>query len=484
MSAPAPAARAPKDRGDTFPDGVGLTRRVADFVARTTYTDLPAEVIALGKQSLLDSLGLALCGSRSAASQLARAYVATLGLPEGEATVIGSPTKLPPRFAAFLNGIGIHCDDYDDTQLSAGSDRQYGLLTHPSTTAFPAALALAEAGGRSGRDLMLAYHLGVEVECKIAEAMAPRHYEHGFHTTGTVGPFGAAVAAAKLRAVDAAGVARVLGIAGSTGAGLRENFGTTTKALHAGRAAESGILAVDLVAIGWTASDQVLESPRGFFRAAAGTYDPGALAPKLGRPWTFMSPGISIKPFPSGSLAHPAMTELLRLVAAHRIRAGDIERVDVGTNRNIPDALIHHRPKTGLQAKFSMEFCLACLLLYGRAGLNEFTDEVVVRPDVQRLIERIHLGVHPEAERAGNDRMTTILELTLADGRTISGRADFAKGSPQDPMSFDEVADKFRDCAAFAGWPDDRSRAIVATVRNLEHVADIRALTALCARAS
>ncbi len=331
---------------------------------------------------------------------------------------------------------------------------------------------------------MLAYHLGVEVECKIAEAMSPRHYEQGFHPTGTVGTFGSAVAAAKLRGLEPAAIARVLGIAGSCAGGLRENFGTTTKALHAGRAAEAGIMAVDLVALGWTASDQILESPRGFFRAAAGTFDPDALVPKLGRPWTFVTPGISIKPFPSGSLTHPAMTELLRLIAKHKIRAEDIERVDVGTNRNIPNALIHHRPETGLQGKFSMEFCLACLLLYGRAGLNEFTDEVVARPEVRRMIERIHLGVHPEAERAGNNRMTTILDLKLRDGRTLSGRADFAKGSPQDPMSFDEVAGKFRECAAFADWPDDRSRAIVATVRDLEDLADVRALTALCARSS
>ena len=146
-----------------------------------------------------------------------------------------------------------------------------------------------------------------------------------------------------------------------------------------------------------------------------------------------------------------------------------------------PARSIHHRPKTGLQGKFSMEFCLACLLLYGRAGLYEFTDEVVVRPEVQRMIERIHLGVHPEAERAGNNRMTTILTLELKGGRTLSGRADFARGSPQDPMSFEDVADKFRDCAAFAECPAQRSRAIIEAVRNLEDLADVRALTPLLA---
>ncbi|MCI0464294.1 MAG: MmgE/PrpD family protein [Gemmataceae bacterium] len=477
---PPASAQAPKEADSKFPQVAGLTQQVAAFMARTTYADLPDEVIELGKKSILDSLGLALCGSRSKPGELGRAYIQALGLSRGAATVIGSALKVPARFAAFLHGLAIHSDDYDDTQLAVGADRQYGLLTHPSTTALPAALALAETEGKSGRDLMLAYHIGVEVECKIAEAMSPRHYEHGFHTTGTVGTFGAAAAAAKLRGFDAVQCARVLGIAGSSAAGLRENFGTMTKALHAGRAAEAGVVAAELVASGWTATEQVLESPRGFYHAAAGSYDPKAIVPQLGNPWTFRTPGISIKPFPSGSLAHPAMTELLRLIQEHKIKAQEVERVDVGTNRNIPNALIHHRPKTGLQGKFSMEFCLSCLLLYGRAGLNEFTDAVVNRAEVRNLIERVHLAVHPEAEKAGYNRMTTILDIRLRDGRTISGRADFARGSPQAPMSYAEVAEKFRDCADFAKWPGEKSRAIIEAVRKLEDLADVRMLTALC----
>jgi 2-methylcitrate dehydratase PrpD len=473
-------AQTPRESDLPSPPGGGLTRQVAEFMARTTYADLPDDVIGLGKKSILDSLGLALCGSRSKPGELGRAYIQSLGLAHGTATVLGSALKLPPRFAAFLNGLGIHADDYDDTQLSVGADRQYGLLTHPSATALPAALALAEAERKSGRDLILAYHVGVEVECKLAEAMSPRHYEQGFHTTGTVGTFGAAAAGAKVRGFDVAKCALVLGIAGSSAAGLRENFGTMTKPLHAGRAAESGVVAVELVANGWTATEQVLEAPRGFYQAAAGSHDPTAILHKLGNPWTFRNPGISIKPFPSGSLTHPGMTVLLRLIGENQIKAQDVERIDVGTNRNIPTALIHHRPKTGLQGKFSMEFCLSCLLLYGRAGLKEFTDEVVNRPEVRNLIERVHLTVHPEAENAGYNRMTTILDIRLRNGRTISGRADFARGSPQAPMSFEEVAEKFRDCAGFARWPDEKSRILIDMVRQLEDLADIRKLTALC----
>jgi 2-methylcitrate dehydratase PrpD len=157
--------------------------------------------------------------------------------------------------------------------------------------------------------------------------------------------------------------------------------------------------------------------------------------------------------------------------------------VDVGTNRNMPNALIHHRPKTGLEAKFSMEFCMAALLLYGKAGLAEFTDEVVNRPEVQKMIERVHFGVNPVAEAAGYNKMTTILEIRLQDGRTVKGRADFAKGSPAIPMSYEEVADKFLDCAAFAKWPAERAKATIELVRHLETLQDVRKLTELLSKA-
>jgi len=455
-----------------------VTRHVAEFVVNTKYADLPPELIELGKKSILDGLGLALAGSVAKTGAISREYLQSLGLSRTDATVVGSALKMPVRFAAFANGVGIHADDYDDTQLAVAKDRVYGLLTHPTAPCLSAALALAEARGSSGRDLMLAYHVGAEVECKVAEAISPRHYEDGFHSTGTCGTFASASAAMKLYGADVSTCARALGIAASEAAGLRENFGTMTKPFHAGRAAESGIVAADLARLGWTASDQILEAPRGFFHAAGGGYDPNAIT--LGHPWTFISPGVSIKPFPSGSLTHPAMTELLRLIRDNKIKANQVESMSVGTNRNMPNALIHHRPKDSLQAKFSMEFCMAVLLLYGRAGLNEFTDEVVNRPEVQAMIQRVHFGVHPEAEKAGYNKMTSILEIQLQDGRKISGRADFAKGSPAFPLSYDDVAEKFEDCARFAKWPNDKTKSIIELVRKLEEVPNVQTLAALC----
>jgi 2-methylcitrate dehydratase PrpD len=330
--------------------------------------------------------------------------------------------------------------------------------------------------------MMLAYHVGLEVECKIAEAIDPRHYQNGFHATATCGPFAAAAASAKLRGFDLDRTLRALSIAASQSGGLRENFGTMTKPFHAGRAAEAGVVAAEFASLGWTATDTILEAPRGFFQAAGGGYDAGAISGKLGNPWTFVFPGVSIKPHPSGSLTHPGMTEMLRLIREHRIAANQVARVDVGTNRNMPNALIHHRPQNELQAKFSMEFCMAILLLDGKAGLPEFTDETVRRPDVQAMIQKVHFAVHPDAEAAGYDKMTTLIDIHLTDGRRVSGRADFGKGSPANPMSYDEVAEKFRGCAAQARWPAAAASAVIETVRRLETVADIRELSSLLIR--
>jgi 2-methylcitrate dehydratase PrpD len=257
-----------------------------------------------------------------------------------------------------------------------------------------------------------------------------------------------------------------------------------TKPFHAGRSSESGVAAAQFASYGWTATDRILEAPRGFFSAAGGGYDPQAIAGKLGAPWTFASPGVSIKPHPSGSLTHPGMTEMLRLIKANAIRAEDVVRVRVGTNHNMPNALIHHRPVNEFQAKFSMEFCMAILLLDGRAGLGEFTDAVVHRPDVKAMIEKVDFVVDPVAEAAGYDKMTTLIDIQLADGRTVSGRSDFGKGSPADPMTYDEVADKFRENADYARFPGAQAEAVVAMVRELETLPNLDRLMAALARAA
>lgn len=456
----------------------GLTRYVSEFIVNAKYEDIPAPVVELGRKSILDGFGLALAGSVSEMGPLIRRYVEAQGLSGGKASIIGTRMKAPARLAALANGVSIHADDYDDTQLSVAADRVYGLLTHPTVPVLPAVMAVAETGGYTGQEMALAYHVGVEVESKIAEAINPRHYNEGFHTTGTHGGFGGAAACAKLLRLDVARTAQALGIAGAQGGGLRDNFGSMTKPYHAGHAAETGVVSADLAALGWTASERILEAPSGWFHAAGGGFDPAAIQNRLGNPWTFANPGVSIKPFPSGSLTHPAMGEMQRLILERDIRPENVDVVDVGGNSGMMNALIHHKPTDALQGKFSMEFCMAILLLERKAGLTEFLDPVVRRPDVQQMISRVNFTVDPEAERAGLNKMTSLLRIHLKDGTVISGRSDFAKGHPANPMSYEEEADKFRGCAEFAKWPTAKTEAAIRLVRSLEDAPNAAGLTA------
>src|SRR5487761_268841 len=444
----------------------GLTAKVSRFIAGTPLDAVPAEAVLKAKRSILDGFGLAVAGARTPGVAIAAAEVASYGCQAGTSTVLGRGTAIP-------------ADDFDDTQLAVLPDRVYGLLTHPTAPVLPAAPALAEREGRSGADLLTAYLVGVEVESAIAESIDPRHYDAGFHSTGTAGTFGAAAGAARLLGYDAAKTAAALALAGTQAAGLRENFGTMTKPFHAGRAAEGGLLAASLAGKGFPTAPNILEANRGFFSAAGGGYDPTKITDQLGDPCTFVDPGVSIKPYPSGSLTHPAMTAFLELMRAHDLRAGDVEEVRVGTNRPMPNALIHPRPADFLAAKFSMEFCIAILLLRGRAALTEFRDEVVCDPDVKAAIEKVRFEVDPEADAAGYNNMTSIIRVRLKDGRELEGRAAFAKGSPANPMSETELRQKFMGCLEAGGIGADAGRSAADLILDLETQPDLREITRL-----
>ena len=461
-----------------FPKVEGVTAHVAGFVIKTRYEAIPQAVIDLGKKSILDGFGLALAGQHAESGPIMLRYLDSID-SKGDAIVMGTLRTTSPQLAALVNSVAMHAEDFDDTQLSAEKSKTYGLLMHPTTPVLPAAFVLAEKLGASGKELMLAYHLGVEVECKIAESMAPRAYEEGFHTSAICGPFGAAAACARLRKLDVEKTRIAFGIAASASGGLREEFGTMTKPFQVGHGAENGYAAVELARLGWTAADNIIEAERGFMRAVAGTYEPKWLLERLGAPWTFQNPGVSIKPYPSGSLTHPAMTEMMDLIRKYDIKPDQVASVDVGASQNNVQTLLYHDPHTGLEGKFSMEFCMAILLLERKAGLPQFQDAVVNRPDVQAMIRKVHFYVDPKAQAAGNDKMMSIIKITLKSGRVITGQSSFGKGSPANPMSYDEVADKFRGSAEFAHWPQAKVERIIEFVRTLEAQSDMRKMTAL-----
>jgi 2-methylcitrate dehydratase PrpD len=465
----------PQAPAQQAPPAPGLTRYVAEFIVTAKYEDIPADVIALGKKTLLDGFGLALAGSASVLAPIVRQYIGSLGTTARTSTVAGTAMKVAPRFAAFANGMSIHADDYDDT----------GSALHVAAPVLPPAFALCEANRRSGKDLMLAFHVGVEAASKIGDAIFPRHDREGFHTTGTIGSFGSAAACAKLRGLSIEQTAFALGLGASQASGIRRNFGSMTKAFHAGHAAESGSVAADLAALGFTAASDVLESPLGFFQAAGGGFEPNAIVNRLGRPWMFASPGDLIKRFPCGTIQQPVMDATLGLISQQAIKAADVERVEIGGNQTNVNTLFRHKPTTGLEAKFSMEFAVAILLVDGKAGLGQFTDASVQRPEVQNMIARVTFRADPEYDRLGREgAFQAVLEepmgirVYMKDGRVLTMRTEPAKGSPRNPMTYEEVADKFRTNAEFARWPAAKTEAIIKLVNSLETTANVAPLTA------
>lgn len=422
------------------------TQEVAKFVATTRFRDVPKDVVQLARGFILDGLGVALAGSTDECSRIVQAHIRRMN-GRGESSILGVNLKAPSAKAALANGVAGHAMDYDDTQLSTSREAVYGLLTHPTTPVLAAALAIGETAKISGEELLLAYLLGVEVECRIADAINPRHYQSGFHSTATMGGLGAAVAVGKILGLKEEQLTRTLGIAASMASGLRENFGTMTKPLHAGRAAENGVTAALLARDGFTAATNILEARRGFFNAMAGGYDELKLSGRLGAPFFMKEPGVSIKPYPSGSLSHPAQDLILDLVKAHDLRAGDIEQIDVGTNSNVPNALIYPMPKTALEGKFSIPFCMAIAVLERKAGIAQFHDRKVRDKKVVDLMKRVTLYVDDELEQLGYDQVRSRVRVKLKDGRVIEGRYDVARGHPEKPMTWAELSEKFRDCA-------------------------------------
>lgn len=458
----------PAEGGEQRSKAPELTKYVSEWVVNTRYEDIPNDVIVLGKKSILDGFGVALAGSVSPIAPPLRKYIASFHMVGRQASIIGTGIKVPPRFAALANGVAIHSDDFDDTAMVPNN------AVHATVPVLPPAFALCEVERCSGKDLMLAYHIGVEVQAKIAMAMPARHYADGYHATGTIGSFGSAAACAKLRSLSALQTAYAFGVTGAEAGGVRENFGTMSKPFTAGHAAQNGTVGADLAALGWTAATDILEGPAGYFEAAGGGFDASALMNRLGKPWTFVSPGVLIKEFPCGTIQQPVMDLMLRLVRQNNLTADRVGKIDVTGSRLDVDTLFHHRPTSGLEGKFSMEFGVDIVLLERKATLSQFTDAVVQRPDVQDLIRRTSFYVDPTSDTVKG----FTLKIALKNGRLIAEHAELAKGSPENPMSYDDVAEKFRGNAQYAKWPGEKAKRVIELVKSLEDESDMSRLTA------
>ena len=457
-----------------------LTLEIAQFAGGVSYQSIPANVIQRAKDAVVDGLGVMLAGSKSDSANIVERYLDEIGV-SGKATVVGGSMMLPAPFAALANGISGHALDYDDTQIPSAPERVYGLLTHPTTPVLSASLAVAEEVGEGGKGLLAAFIVGVEVACKIAEAINPRHYKGGFHSTGTIGTIGAGAAAARLLGLSTEGTRHAIGIAASKSAGIRAAFGTMTKPYHAGAAAENGVVSAKLARLGYKTDPDALDGQWGFFQVAGGGANPDILRGKLGNPYTFVEPGVSIKPYPCGSLAHPSMDAMMELILEHDIKPEAVEEVNLGTSSNVLNALRYQDPQNELEAKFSIPYCLAILLLDRRAGIGEFTDEMVMRPDVREMMGRVKPYLHEGIEAEGFQRIRSRLEIKLRDGRALSQEAFTSRGTPERPLTPEELAQKFHDCAE-GTIPEPRRNEVLDAISRLEDLADIKQLTALLRR--
>lgn len=458
----------------------GTTKAVADFIQHASITTIPVRAVEEAKRCLIDGLGVVLAGATVRGSAIVREYVA--GSRQAEATVLGpTPTRVSASHAALANGASGHAMDYDDTQLSDAPDRVFGLLTHPTVPVLAASLALAERLDASGATFLEGFLTGFEVECKIAEAIHPEHYLRGFHSTGTVGTLGAAASAAKLLKLSPSQCTHALGIAASMSSGIRVNFGSMTKPLHAARAAENGIVAAELASRGFTAGDDPLDGQWGFFQVFGGGADVDRIVPALGRPFSIVQPGVSIKPYPCGSLGHPTMDAMLKAVTDHDIKPEQIAHVTVRAGSNILEPLRYKTAKTELEAKFCLPFMMAAIALRRRAGIREFTDEFVASAPVQAMMARVETAFDPAIEARGFDRMRSVVEIDLTDGRRVVQPSDDRyRGGPDRPFTREELHDKFRDCASLilSLKQIDEALALIESIDRLDNVRHlVRALS-------
>ena len=432
----------------SVPAGLKTTAAAASFVENVNYDSIPADALRIGTRCLLDGLGLFVAGSDEPTIKLLVEEAETMG-GQPDALLLGrGETKVPAPMAARVLGAAGHAHDWDDSQVSTDPAHVYGLLTHPTIPPLTAALVMAQKLGIvDGKKFMLAFLAGFEVECKISEWMLPQHYLRGMHSSGTVGTFGAYTAAAKLLDLKGDQLRSGFGIAASLASGIRCNFGTMTKPLHVGRAAENGVTAALLAARGFTADPDALDGPWGFYAVEGGGISAEKVAQGFGKIWTIVEPGVSIKPYPCGVLTHPTIDLMLKLVIEHDIKPDEIDTAKVFAGSNILNPIRYPVAANHLQAKFSLPAALAMIALARKAGKREFSDQFVGSTAMQTMQKKITTELDPEIEKMGFDKMRSRIAIQLKSGRVVEGWADERyRGGPENPLSDAELESKVRSC--------------------------------------
>jgi 2-methylcitrate dehydratase PrpD len=411
----------------------------------------------------VDTIGVILAGSVEPPARIVQQLACAEG-GHARCRVLGVDLATSASLAAFANGTAAHALDYDDMCFVS--------LAHPSATLVPAALAAGELAAASGSAVLDACVIGFEVEAVLGRAMNPSHYARGWHCTSTFGALGAAAVAARLLGLDAERACHALGMAASSASGLKENFGTMTKPLHAGLAARDGVAAALLARDGFTASPAALDGAQGLIAAASDATDRRVPAADIGQRWEILETGITMKLYPSCAATHPALDAILDLRREHGLTAREVRSVTVMVDAVTPTVLLYPAPETGLQAKFSMQYCAAAALVLGRVGIDAFGDGIH-DPTIRDVMTRVTMTVDPDLGRTAPSLTQARVELTLSDGRLLRAFADGARGYPSRPAPDAAVHDKFVDCASRTLTPA-RAEEVWLAARELPAVSDIR----------
>jgi 2-methylcitrate dehydratase PrpD len=439
--------------------------KIAAFTAGVRYEGLPAKVLETAKTAIMDCLGVAVAGAKEESAVISGRLVREEGA-KTEATVYGQRFKTSAMQAAFANGIAAHAHDFDHSFVLGGQ---------PTAPIIPAVFALAETPAATGRQVLEAYVAGFEVTAALMFVVQGAG-GGGWHANGTIGSFGAAAACARLLGLKEAGIETALAIAASMASGVTSNFGTMTKPLHVGQAARNGVLAARLARAGFTANTQTLQARNGFFDSyyPNGKLDPAPVE-NLGREYAMEKYGVRFKPYPCGGLTHTAIFAAIQMRDERRITPEQVEHVEVAVPADTAAPLTYRVPKTGLEGKFSMPYLIARALTDGKITLETFSDEAVRQPGVLQLLEKVEMKVDPALQSGADGSRPATVTMKLKDGSSPTLHQKFPKGSPQVPMTQEELLGKFRACAQGVLGASSTERAL-GYVAGLDGLATIRLL--------
>lgn len=454
-------------------------KETAELIQRCQALDfqnLPPEVVDRAKYLLLDYLGVAGRGALSDSAVAARKMVANLESAPKGAVVIGTKQSASPPYAALLNGIAAHSIELDDVVNEAS--------LHPGVTVMSAALAAGHMANCSGKRLIAGIVAGYEVVIRLGIGLDPSaHYARGFHPTATCGTLGSAVTAAKILGLTAAEMQNALGIAGSQAAGLMEflSDGAFTKRFHAGWAAHSGLLAALLAREGFTGPGSVIEGKFGFLNAYSDRPDPDQILAAWGNPYQVLK--TSIKPHACCRYKQGSIDGILTIMREHNLAAADIESVELAVLKTgfalvVEPEAQKQKPRSIVDAQFSMPFGAAVAILFGKAALDEYSQKNLDAPDVRKMMRRVRCVADAELEKDFPRKWPARVKIFTTRGQEFSVKIDFPKGDPENPLTWEELMVKFRELVQPV-YSNDRTTQIIETIKTLERADTLNALSEL-----